>query len=142
MSQIGRSVRRLEDRPLLTGAGRFAADVTAPNMLHMRVVRSPIAFGRLTGFNLDEALAHPGTVAIWTGKDVADIPPIGFRLTPVPGLEPYRQPVLAQGHVRYVGEPIALVFAGDPYMAEDIADLLMPQIEPMTPCLDPVAAPS
>src|SRR5580704_5556619 len=141
MSQIGRSVRRLEDRPLLTGAGRFAADVTAPNMLHMRVVRSPIAFGRLTGFNLDEALAHPGTVAIWTGKDVADIPPIGFRLSPLPGLEPYRQPVLAQGCVRYVGEPLALVFATDPYAAEDIADLVVPEIESLAPCLDPAAPP-
>src|SRR5580704_7076270 len=142
MSQIGRSVRRLEDRPLLTGAGRFAADVTAPDLLYMRVVRSPVAFGRLTGFDLDEALAHPGTVAVWTAADVADIPPIGFRLTPVPGLEPYRQPVLACGHVRYVGEPIALVFATDPYTAEDIADLVEPQIEPLPPCLDPVAPPS
>jgi CO/xanthine dehydrogenase Mo-binding subunit len=142
MSLIGRSVRRLEDRPLLVGAGKFAADIRAPDMLTMRVVRSPIAFGWLTGFNLDEAFAHPGTVAIWTGADVADIPPIGFRLTPVPGLEPYRQPVLAQEYVRYVGEPIALVFAADPYTAEDIADLVVPEIEPMAPCLDPTAPPS
>jgi len=49
-------------------------------------------------------------------------------MTPVPGLEPYRQPVLANGHVRYVGEPIAAVFAADPYMAEDIADLVAPEI--------------
>jgi len=142
MSLIGKSVRRLEDRPLLTGAGRFAADVKFPDMLCMRVVRSPVAFGRLTGFDLGEALAHPGTVAIWTAADVADIPPIGFRLTPVPGLEPYRQPVLASEHVRYVGEPIALVFAGDPYIAEDIADLVVPLIEPLTPCLDPAEPPS
>ena len=142
MSLIGKSVRRLEDRPLLLGAGTFAADIVAPDMLWMRVVRSPVAFGRLTGFRLDEALAHPGTAAIWTAADVADIPPIGFRLTAVPGLEPYRQPVLAQGHVRYVGEPIALVFAADPYTAEDIADLVEPEIEPLPPCLDPVAPPS
>src|SRR5277367_2131997 len=111
MSFIGQSVRRLEDRPLLTGNGRFAADIKFPGMIFMRVVRSPIAHGLLRGFRLEDALAHPATVAVWTGADVADIPPIGFRLTPVPGLEPYRQPVLAQGHVRYVGEPIALVFA-------------------------------
>ena len=49
MSLIGRSVKRLEDRPLLTGSGRFAADVMVPDMLYMRVVRSPVAFGRLTG---------------------------------------------------------------------------------------------
>jgi len=142
MSLIGKSVRRLEDRPLLLGAGTFAADIVAPDMLWMRVVRSPVAFGRLTRFRLDEAFAHPGTAAIWTAADVADIPPIGFRLTAVPGLEPYRQPVLAQGHVRYVGEPIALVFADDPYTVEDIADLVEPEIEPLSPCLDPLAPPS
>src|SRR6516165_41619 len=141
MSLIGRSVRRLEDRPLLTGGGRFAADITAPDMLYMRVVRSPVAFGRLAGLRITEALAHPGTVAVWTAEDVAEIPPIGFRMTLVPGLEPYRQPVLANGHVRYVGEPIAAVFAADPYTAEDIADLVAPAIEPLALCLDPTASP-
>src|SRR5258707_11286557 len=131
MSLIGHSVKRLEDRPLLTGSGRFAADVTVPDILYMRVVRSPIAFGRLTGLWIAEALAHPGTVAVWTAEDVADIPPIGFRMTPVPGLEPYRQPVLADGHVRYVGEPIAAEFAPDPHMAEDIADIIEHAIEPV-----------
>src|SRR5258708_34512897 len=140
MSLIGRSVKRLEDRPLLTASGLFAAHVPVPYMLSMRVVRSPVAFGRLTGLQIAEALAHPGTVAVWTAQDVADIPPIGFRMTPVPGLEPYRQPVLANGHVRYVGEPVAAVFALDPYAAEDIAELVVPTIEPLTPCLDPVAS--
>jgi aerobic carbon-monoxide dehydrogenase large subunit len=82
MSLIGRSVKRLEDRPLLTGSGRFAADVVVPDMLYMRVVRSPVAFGRLTGLQIAEALAHPGTVAVWTAQDVTDIAPIGFRMTP------------------------------------------------------------
>jgi len=141
MSLIGRSVRRLEDRPLLIGAGRFAADVTPPDTLYMRVVRSPVAHGRLTGIRSEAARAHPGTVAVWTGEDVADIRPIGFRMTPVPGLEVYRQSVLAQGHVRYVGEPLAVVIATDPYTAEDIADLVVAEIEPLAPCLDPVAPP-
>src|SRR5271155_4690574 len=113
MSQIGRSVRRLEDRPLLIGAGRFAADITPADARYMRVVRSPVAHGRLTGIRIAEARAHPGAVAVWTGDDVADIPPIGFRMTPVPGLAAYRQPVLARGQVRYVGEPIAVVIASD-----------------------------
>ncbi|HEX3536675.1 MAG TPA: xanthine dehydrogenase family protein molybdopterin-binding subunit [Stellaceae bacterium] len=141
MAQIGRSVRRIEDRPLLTGAGRFAADVSFPDMLHMRVVRSPVAFGRLSGIDTAAASAHPDAAAIWTGADVADIPPIDFRLTPVPGLEPYRQPILAQDYVRYVGEPVGVVFAADPYTAEDIADLVVPQIEPLPPLLDPTAPP-
>lgn len=130
MSLIGRSVKRLEDRPLLTGSGRFVADIAVPDMLYMRMVRSPVAFGRLAGLRIAEALAHPSTVAVWTAKDVADIPPIGFRMTPVPGLEPYRQPVVANGYVRYVDEPVAAVFAADPYTAEDIADLVAPEIEP------------
>jgi carbon-monoxide dehydrogenase large subunit len=141
MRQIGRSVRRLEDPPLLLGEGRFAADISFPGMLAMRVVRSPVAFGRLRHIDIGEALRHPGAVAIWTAADVADIPPIDFRLTPVPGLEPYRQPVLAQGHVRYVGEPLAVVFAADPYAAEDVAELVAPDIEPLPPVLDPLAAP-
>src|SRR5262249_41710548 len=141
MSFIGQSVRRLEDRPLLTGTGRFAADIVAPDMVHMRIVRSPVAFGRLGSFDLSDALAHPGTVALWPRDDVAAIPPIGFRLTPMPGLEGYRQPVLAGEYVRYVGEPVAAVFATDPYLAEDIAELVVPAIEPLTPCLDPTAAP-
>jgi CO/xanthine dehydrogenase Mo-binding subunit len=111
-------------------------------MLYMRVVRSPVAFGRLTGIRMTEALAHPGAPTIWSANDIADIPPIGFRMTPTPGLEAYRQPVLANGHVRYVGEPIAAVFAGDPYSAEDIAELVVPEIEPLAPCLDPRAPPS
>src|ERR1700730_12906057 len=61
MSLIGRSVKRLEDRPLLTGSGRFAADVVVPDMLYMRVVRSPVAFGRLTRLRIAGALAHPRT---------------------------------------------------------------------------------
>jgi aerobic carbon-monoxide dehydrogenase large subunit len=136
MAQIGRSIRRLEDRPLLIGGGRFAADIAPPDALCMRVVRSPIAFGRLTAVRADAAAQHPGVAAIWTAADVADIPPIDFRLTPVPGLEPYRQPILARDHVRYVGEPIAAVFAADAYAAEDAADLVAPQIEPAVPSLD------
>jgi carbon-monoxide dehydrogenase large subunit len=142
MAQIGRSVRRLEDRPLLTGDGRFAADIAVPGSLYMRVVRSAVAFGRLTAICTEDARAHPDCVAIWTAADVADIPPIGFRLTPVPGLEPCRQPVLARDYVRYVGEPVAIVFADDPYAAEDVADLVVPEFEPLAPCLDPLAPPT
>ena len=141
MSLIGQSVKRLEDRPLLTGSGRFVADNTPPGALCLRVVRSPVAFGRLTIMRISEALAHPGTVAVWTAQDVADIPPIGFRMPPAPGLEAYRQPILADGHVRYVGEPIAAVFAIDPYSAEDIAELVASEIEPLAPCVDLVALP-
>lgn len=137
MTVIGTSVRRLEDRPLLTGAGRFAADVSFPHELHMRVVRSPLAAGRIVSIDTELAEQLPGVVAVWTSADVADLPPIDFRMTKIQGLEPYRQTVLAVGHVRYVGEPVAVVFAEDAYVAEDGADLVFADIEPVDPLMDP-----
>ena len=124
MSYFGRSVPRLEDRPLVKGRGRFAADVTFPRMLHMRVVRSTYAHGRIVSIDAGAALALPGVAAVWTFDDVAEIPPIDFRLTRIEGLAFYRQPILSRGRVRYVGEPVAAVFATDPYLAEDAADLV------------------
>lgn len=142
MAVVGSRVRRLEDQPLVTGRGRFAADINFPDQLHMRVVRSPIAHGRFVAVDIGEAMALPGVAAVWTGVDVADIPPIDFRLVRVPGLAPYRQPILAQAKVRYVGEPVAVVFAEDPYLAEDAAERVFVDIEDLAPCLDPTAAPT
>ena len=121
---IGRSVARLEDPPLLTGAGRFAADVSFPHQLHMRVVRSAYAHARLIGIDATQARALPGVYAVWTAADIAHVPPIDFRLTRIDGLEAYRQHVLATDRLRYVGEPVTAVFADDPYVAEDAADLV------------------
>jgi CO/xanthine dehydrogenase Mo-binding subunit len=133
---IGQSVPRLEDRPLVTGAGRFAADVNFPDQLHMRVVRSPVAHGRLKRIDASAALAMDGVFAVWTFEDVAHIPPIDFRLTGLTELEPYRQYALAQDMVRYVGEPVAAVFARDAYLAEDAADAVELDIEPLPIVLD------
>src|SRR5215467_9615725 len=110
---VGASLARLEDRPLVTGRGRFAADVTFPHMLHMRVVRSGYAHGRIGAIDSAAARALPGVVAVWTFADVADIPPIDFRLSRVEGLAAYRQTILATGRVRYAGDPVAAVFATD-----------------------------
>jgi aerobic carbon-monoxide dehydrogenase large subunit len=128
---VGRSVPRLEDRPLLTGQGRFAADISFPHQWHMRVVRSAVAHGKLESIDASAALALAGVHAVWTHPDVAHIPPIPFRLTGLKTLEPYRQPVLAKGVVRYVGEPVAIVFAENAYLAEDAADLIRVSIEPL-----------
>ncbi len=83
----------------------------------------------------------PGVFAVWTTADVADVPPIDFREGSIPALDPYRQPILANGTVRYVGEPVAAVFAADPYIAEDAADLVTMEIEELPPVLDAQAAP-
>ena len=142
MSIVGTSVRRLEDPPLVTGRGAFAADVAFPHMLHMRLVRSAHAHGRIVSIDASAALALPGVAAVWTSADVAEIPPIDFRLTRVEGLAPYRQPILARERVRYVGEPVAAVFATDPYVAEDAADLVAVEVEDLPVVLDASAPPS
>jgi aerobic carbon-monoxide dehydrogenase large subunit len=141
MSIVGTSVRRLEDPPLVTGRGAFAADVAFPQMLHTRLVRSAHAHGRIVSIDASAALALPGVMAVWTSADVAEIPPIDFRLTRVEGLAPYRQPILARERVRYVGEPVAAVFATDPYVAEDAADLVAVEAEDLPVVLDASAEP-
>jgi carbon-monoxide dehydrogenase large subunit/6-hydroxypseudooxynicotine dehydrogenase subunit gamma len=133
---IGRSVARLEDLPLVRGEGLFAADVSFPRQLHMRIARSQIAHGRLLSIDTAAARALPGVVAVWTRDDVADVPPIPFRATKTTGLEPYCQPILARDRVRYVGEPVAAVFATDAYAAEDAAELVSMDIEELAVLLD------
>jgi carbon-monoxide dehydrogenase large subunit len=138
---VGRSVPRLEDRPLLTGQGRFAADISFPGQWCMRVVRSPVAHGKIKSIDVSAALKAPGVHAVWTAADVAHIPPIPFRLTGLKTLEPYRQPVLAKDTVRYVGEPVVLVFADDQYTAEDAADLIEINVLPLRARLVPAEDP-
>ncbi len=138
---VGRSVPRLEDRPLLTGKGMFAADVSFPGQWIMRVIRSPVAHGTLKSVDVSAALALAGVHAVWTAADVAHIPPIPFRLTGLKQLEPYRQRVLASEKVRYVGEPVAVVFAESQYVAEDAADLVELDIEPLPALVEATAEP-
>jgi len=135
-SWIGASVERLEDRALLIGRGRFAGDVSFPHQLHMRIVRSQHAHGRLQAIDAAQGRALAGVVAVWTAADIADLPPIDFREGPNEKLAPFRQPVLAAGVVRYVGEPVAAVFATDPYVAEDAADLVSVDIEELEAVTD------
>ena len=135
MTAIGQSVLRLEDPPLLTGRGCFVADLSFPHQLHMRVLRSARAHGRTRIIDTAAALAAPGVVAVWTPRDVSDLPPIGLRggigtsQADVARLTPYLQPVLARERVRYIGESVAAVFAEDSYVAEDAADLITVEIE-------------
>jgi carbon-monoxide dehydrogenase large subunit len=134
---VGRSVPRLEDKPLVTGRGRFAADISFPYQLHMHVVRSTHAHGTISAISVEAALAHPAVAAVWTSDDIADIPPIDFREGRIEQFEPYRQPVLATGYVRYVGEPLAAVFAESAYAAEDAAELVTCEIDDLPVILAP-----
>jgi len=126
---IGQSVQRLEDPPLVIGRGRFAGDISFPHQLHMRIVRSGHAHGRIKSIDVRAARALPGVSAVWTSADIADVPPVDFREGPIEKLAAYRQPVLATDKVRYVGDPVAAVFAEDPYVAEDAADLITIEID-------------
>jgi aerobic carbon-monoxide dehydrogenase large subunit len=138
---LGRSVARLEDRPLLTGRGQFVGDIAFPHQLHMRVVRSPYAYAAWRAVDIAAALETPGVVAVWTGTDLADLPPIDFRDPAAEALRPYRQPLLAQQWLRYVGEPVAVVFANDAYLAEDAADLVTIDADELAPVLAADAPP-
>ena len=127
-SFVGRPVLRVEDRRHLTGTATFGGDVNRPNQLYARVVRSPVAAGRITGIRVDAALEHPQAVAVLTPDDVPDvrIPP---RMSPGERAVKVLQPVIARDEVRYVGEPVALVIARDPYAAEDAAELVDVEID-------------
>jgi carbon-monoxide dehydrogenase large subunit len=133
---IGRSVRRKEDPRLLAGAGLFAADVELPGMLHAAVVRSRLAHAAIRGVDASGALAA-GAAATLTAADLgpanARIP---FRLAGRPGMERFLQPVLADGVARYAGEPVAVVVASSRYLAEDAAEAVRVDAEPLEPVVD------
>jgi aerobic carbon-monoxide dehydrogenase large subunit len=139
---IGQSVTRLEDPPLVRGRGRFVGDISFTHQLHMRIVRANYAHGNIVAIDSSAARALAGVVAVWTAADIADVPPIDFREGQIPALEPYRQPVLATEKVRYVGEPVAAVFADDPYVAEDAAELVSVEIEELPVLLAADAEPT
>jgi len=131
LGHLGDSVERLEDPPLVTGKGRFVGDINFPDQLHMRIVRSDHAHGKIISIDTSAAEAVPGVVAVWTTEDIDDVPPIDFREGSDPTLALFRQYPLARELVRYVGDPVAAVFAEDPYTAEDAAELVVIEIEPL-----------
>ena len=131
-SFVGRSIPRREDRRLLTGQGRFIADIELPRMLHAAFVRSSLAHARIRAVDLSQATAAPGVVHVIGGTDV-------IRLATRPAEGPIHFPdtwkkqvrhrfdnplqtLLATDKVRYVGEPIAVILATGRYEAEDAAE--------------------
>jgi carbon-monoxide dehydrogenase large subunit len=127
---IGQSVKRREDPRLLTGHGRYVDDVTMPRQLHAHYVRSQVARGTLGPVEVSAARELPGVVAILTAAEVNPQALSYWQtlLGPDGGGPPGR--VLAEGDVRYVGEPIAIVVAESRAIAEDAADLVEFDIEP------------
>ncbi|MEN3150770.1 xanthine dehydrogenase family protein molybdopterin-binding subunit [Neorhizobium sp. IRAMC:178] len=136
MNMIGQSVDRVEDDDLLQASTRFVGSLAFENMLHMHVVRSPYAHARLKSVIVGKAASAPGVVAVWTGNDIRELPPIGFRRIPDRDLLQHRQPVMASDELRYVGEPVAIVLATDPCLAEDAGRLVAIDAEIRPPVLD------
>ena len=135
MTYVGRSVPRVEDGPLLTGAGQFLDDLDRDGQLSARMVRSDVAHGRIIALHTQAALERPGVVAVITAAEVPDIR-IPVRMMPSDEAVPVTQPPLARGVVRYVGEPVAVVLATDPYIAEDAVDDVRLEIEAVDALVD------
>lgn len=129
---IGQSVRRREDPRLLRGEGLYVDDVRRPDMLHGAVVRSPYAHARILSIDTSAALALPGVELVLTAPD------LGHLNGPLPILIPHEdlqyprtQSALALERVRHVGEAVAFVVAKDRYIAEDAAELVEVEYEPL-----------
>jgi carbon-monoxide dehydrogenase large subunit len=142
LTAIGRSVRRVEDRRLITGAGCYVADVARPGQLWARIIRSTVAHARLSEVHLDEVRARPDVVGAFSAADLPEaFAAFRIPLRVVPQGEPgfttdATQPVLATERVRYVGEPVAVVVATDPYAAEDAEEAVWVDFDELEPVLD------
>lgn len=130
---VSRSARRREDLRLLTGRGVYADDIDLPGQAHAVFVRAAAAHGILNGIDTAAARAAPGVLGVFTAADlnaagigrIPYLPIPGFAM-PTPVEAP--RPALADGRVRHVGEPVAVVVATTRAQAEDAAELVMPDI--------------
>jgi len=128
---VGRPIRRLEDPALVSGRGRFTADLPATH--HLRFVRSPVAAGKIG------RIAAPDGTRFITAADLEGVKSIVPMLHKF-NYRPVGQPVLASDAVRFVGEPIAAVVAASAAAAEDMAERVDLEIEEATPVIDARAA--
>jgi aerobic carbon-monoxide dehydrogenase large subunit len=131
---VGARVRRVEDARLVSGLGRYLDDLAPAGTLHLRLVRSQFPSALVTSISIGDFEPAPEGTLLFTGDDTghlavrADVRHSSWR-----GSE---QPVLARGRVRYVGEPVAAVLHPDPYVAEDAADLVSVDCEPLPAVVD------
>ncbi len=132
---FGKAIKRREDPRFLTGRGQYVDDVKLPGTLCAAFVRSPHAHARLGSIDATRARAVPGFVAIYTGREVqVGNLPCGWML---PDIKVPPRPVLAQGKVRYAGEPVAIVIADSVYAAKDAAEAVQVQYEPLPGVANP-----
>jgi len=134
-SQIGRSLPRLEGRDKVTGRAEYTHTMRVPGMLHAKIFRSTVAHGRIKSIDTTAARNHPGVRHVVTIDDIK-------RFIPNPYYGPafHDQPILADRKVRFVGEPVAVVLARDPHVAEQAAQLIEAEYEELPPVFDEVEA--
>lgn len=140
MTYIGQSVKRVEDKRFTTGKGKYTDDIKLVGMTHAFIVRSPYAHAKILSIDIDAALAHPGVVAIFTGKDIAAAGingvPAGWQVNFKDGttMKEPPHPLLVADRVKHVGDGIAVVIAEDAATAEDAAELVEIEYE-VLPCV-------
>ncbi|MER6961289.1 xanthine dehydrogenase family protein molybdopterin-binding subunit [Streptomyces sp. NPDC000618] len=136
----GTRTLRVEDPRLLTGTGTYVDDVVRPGMLHACFVRSPMARARIVGIDVSEALALEGVHAVFVADDLN--PGVREQWYSLSGRDDpdTPRPPLAEGEVRFVGDPVAMVVAVDRYTAEDAAESVVVDYEPLLPVVDYASA--
>jgi CO/xanthine dehydrogenase Mo-binding subunit len=135
MSEVGRSVARLESRAKVTGRAQYTHHLRLPGMLHCRILRSTVPHGRIRRLDASAAARLPGVHRVVTAADVAAVMPAPFY-----GPAFHDQPVLAIDKVRHVGEPVAVVLAEDPHVAEAALSLIVVEYEALAAVFDEVEA--
>ena len=137
---VGQRVRRTEDPRLIKGLAHYVDDIELPGTLHVAFVRSYYAHAKITGIDTSAALAAPGVVAVYTGKDVAGkIGPVPCA-SALPDLKVPDHRVLATDKVYFVGHPVVAVVAKDRYAARDAVDLVVVDYEDLPVVTDVEAA--
>ena len=134
-AQVGRSLPRLEARDKVTGRAEYTHTMRLPGMLHAKIFRSTVAHGRIKSIDTRAAKAVPGVHRVVTSEDVRKVIP-----SPYYGPAFHDQPILAIDKVHYVGEPVAVVLAADPHVAEEAAQLIVAEYEELPAVFDEVEA--
>jgi CO/xanthine dehydrogenase Mo-binding subunit len=134
-AQVGRSVPRLEAREKVTGRAEYTHTMRLPNMLTAKIFRSTVAHGKIKSIDTSAAKALPGVAHVITIDDVMKVIP-----DPYYGPAFHDQPILAHQKVRFVGEPVAVVLAADPHIAEQAVQLISAEYEELPAVFDEVEA--
>src|SRR5262245_42595601 len=137
---VGIRIKRREDPRLITGQATYTDDLQLPGMLYLSVLRSVYAHAKINGLDVSKARELPGVVAVLGAADVTGRTGPVPCVAEAPGMTLPHHPLLAEGKVRYVGEPVAAVVATSRYVARDALDLIEVDYDPLEAVADPEKA--